>query len=235
MYTSVQGPLIDPWLSGYPYQLNPESQWYATWGWPSLPDVRIWTWVFTGALKQQILSRMAELEYRNLFYMGHGNTDRLVTAAPADNTDRIFQSDIAAALQNPQRIGTQSHGYRLVFLYACCTGRGNMCRAFGIPKGQWSVNYFAQRGLRARAFIGNDDPDGAFTGLSLPPVGNDDPGAIEKQRLSEFFTRLRSGQEDLDAILDSIKLKTSGTLVIQDGIDPLFNIKGATDLRRSSP
>lgn len=232
LFSAVHGPLMNESLPGQDYSLNPHSGWIEYAGWPPLWDLRgLYTWKFTREVKEDILSTMAEEDYRNLFYSGHSVTDRLTTARPeeGESADRIFQKDISDVLLNPPRNGIPSHPYRFVFLFSCCTGRGNMCRAFGIPKGSWSVQDFTRRGLRARAFIGNNDPEGSTSHIDeAPEITEQAEQEIDKLQL--FFTRWRTDVAPLSTILDLAKETPT-----QVGIHPSYRIHGATSLRRSSP
>jgi hypothetical protein len=102
--------------------------------------------------------------------------------------------------------------------------------AFGIPCERTSVNAFARRGLRARAFIGNDDPDSAFS--SLRQAGG--AGQAEEAALNAFFTEWRKGEKPLQEILDSVKQPPPGSWG-PGGIDRAFKVRGAADLKRNSP
>jgi hypothetical protein len=211
--------------TGQPYGLNPESGWIQTWGFPSASQLREWTWKMTGANRTNVLERMAEPEYRNLFYNGHGDTDGIMNYAG----EGIYSREIRKKLGNQaQHFQGNQHPYRLVFMYACCTGRGSMCRAFGIPREVLTVADFDKRGVRARAFIGSRDT------ATIPTFDAYGAAGIEAVYLARFFEKWRTGLIPLSQILAEAKQIVNGNVIVRNGIVGDYVIFGATDLQRGS-
>ena len=98
-----------------------------------------------------LTSDIRDYEVRNLFYFGHGNPKFIGTTKPL-GVGRPTPGKITVA-DLRQVLGT-NHPYRFVFLYGCNTATGDIPLAFGIPKEKMTRSDFADRGLRARAFVG---------------------------------------------------------------------------------
>jgi len=92
---------------------------------------------------------------RNIYYFGHGSAERM--GYSDDINQQINISDLNRILQNasdPLK-GTNGQPYRFAFLDGCKTANGGLAPAFGIPKGNVSVDEFTgKRGIRPRAFLG---------------------------------------------------------------------------------
>ena len=92
---------------------------------------------------------------RNLYYFGHGSP----TFIGEKNVPRYLSiDDFNFVLRNNLKdplAGTNAHPFRFVWLDGCYTAKGNLCKAFGIPKQEnVSTNVFNARGVRYRAFMG---------------------------------------------------------------------------------
>ncbi len=98
-----------------------------------------------------LTSDIRDYEVRNLFYFGHGNPDFIGTTKPS-GVGRPTPGKITVA--DLRQVLSTNHPYRFVFLYGCNTATGDIPLAFGIPKEKMTRSDFADRGLRARAFVG---------------------------------------------------------------------------------
>lgn len=232
-YFLVMGPHDALKNSAYPgnaYELNPESNWIDQAGFPNVSQVRGWTWKMSQANHVAMLNRMAEPDYRNLFFDGHGNTTGF--GGSTRSAGWLSAKDISDA-RGGNIYGGVTLPYRFVFLYCCCTARGALSRSFGIPNEVLKVQDFVTQGVRARAFVGAPDE----TNTS---VGNDLQAALnEAGYLRTFYILWRGGQSSVESALNSIKQVevTRGifTDIIRPGIDTRYVVFGATDLRRNSP
>jgi hypothetical protein len=190
--------------------------------------------MFDRSVKQQVLNRIKEPDYRNLFYMGHGAEDRFGNTSDPDkveerhftSADYLFKSEIEQVLENSPS-SRSKHPYRFVYLNACGTAAGTICEAFGIPRKKWLAQDFARRGLRARGFVGSVAPESS-SALGTDPGGNPDSEAFKaaEKQCHRFLLDWRAGARLSDILVTA---KTG------DGaLDPGFRIHGATDLRRTS-
>lgn len=101
--------------------------------------------------RAQFLGYMAQGQYRNLYFFGHGSPSGFGTTGSV-----IRNYDIQKALGNYMHSGKPAlhHPYRLVFIDGCSAGSGNLCESFGIPALTVTTNYFATLGVESRAFLG---------------------------------------------------------------------------------
>ena len=102
---------------------------------------------------------------RNLYYFGHGATTHIgQRGVPRFLSIDDFNFVLRNNFKDPLA-GTNAHPFRFVWLDGCYTAKGNLCKAFGIPKEEnVATNRFTSRGLRFRAFMG-------WTGGHLIRVG----------------------------------------------------------------
>lgn len=106
-----------------------------------------------GAAKTNLLNYLASYSYRNFYFFGHGNPSVIAGITP---DTAINKYTIAKRLGNflwgskPENF----HPYRLVFIDGCDVGKGNFCEAFGIPAQNLNNQFFANAGVRSRAFLG---------------------------------------------------------------------------------
>jgi hypothetical protein len=122
------------------------------------------------------------LDTRNFFFYGHGNTDWL---GNYENTVSFTSGDVMAALQNDYDPATnakkRNHPYRLVFLEACYTAEDSTwAEAFGIEEEHFPWDYL-QRPDGVQALVGwrgeckmpgNDDQYAAFANTLFFIFGN---------------------------------------------------------------
>jgi hypothetical protein len=108
-----------------------------------------------GITKTNFLSYLWNLEYRNLYYFGHGSPSA-VGGAPGTSVPTITARELRRALRNfpSSPKPTNAHPYRLVFFDGCRVGAGSLCEQFGIPVNTTDNNFFLYSGVRSRAFLG---------------------------------------------------------------------------------
>ncbi len=92
---------------------------------------------------------------RNLYYFGHGAAAHIGQKSvprylSIDDLNFVLRNNFKEPLA-----GTNAHPFRFVWLDGCYTAKGDLWKAFGIPKEQnVSTNRFLARGMRYRAFMG---------------------------------------------------------------------------------
>jgi hypothetical protein len=104
--------------------------------------------------KTNLLNYLADVNYRNFYFFGHGNADVIAAYNTAETA--IGTREIGKKLGNflSAAIPENFHPYRFVFIDGCNTGKGKFCEAFGIPAQTTSTNFFITAGVRSRAFLG---------------------------------------------------------------------------------
>ncbi len=118
-----------------------------------------------GDFTQLLVPDLRDDQVRNLYYFGHGATKHIgEKGVPRFLSIDDFNFVLRNNFKDPLA-GTNAHPFRFVWLDGCYTAKGNLCKAFGIPKEQnVSSNRFDARGLRYRTFMG-------WTGGHLIAVG----------------------------------------------------------------
>lgn len=104
--------------------------------------------------RSNLLSYLADANYRNFYFFGHGNADVIAAYNTAETaiTSRTIANKLGNFLSGSKP--ENFHPYRLVFIDGCNTGKGKFCEAFGIPAQTANTNYFANANVRSRAFLG---------------------------------------------------------------------------------
>jgi hypothetical protein len=104
--------------------------------------------------RSNLLSYLANEDYYNFYFFGHGNA----SAIGSYNGYSLTQEQIATALLNVPLSWSMLHAawtpYRFVFIDGCNAGSANFCEAFGIPAMTVGTNFFANAGVESRAFVG---------------------------------------------------------------------------------
>ena len=112
--------------------------------------------------RSQLLSYLADHNYENFYYAGHGNES--VISAYNGSGSVITRDQICYALDNVPLsysiLHAAMHPYRFVWIDACDTGKGSFCEGFGIPAMTLSTNFFAAAGKESRVFLGYTQPTG---------------------------------------------------------------------------
>ncbi len=90
---------------------------------------------------------------RNLYYWGHGAPNYFGSAPTNQHIDWF---SLTKHLNNLWGYPNQ-HAYRFVFLDGCLTANGNLPTAFAMLRLPLPLQWFQDRGLRERAFMGWSD------------------------------------------------------------------------------
>lgn len=101
--------------------------------------------------RTNFLSYMAQTQYRNFYFFGHGSASGFGTTG-AVITDRNVQNDLGNFMHTAKPL--LNHPYRFVFIDGCLAGSGKICEDFGIPAFTTGTNYFATLSIWSRAFLG---------------------------------------------------------------------------------
>ncbi len=123
-----------------------------------------------------LLAAIGNLNYRNLYYHGHGNKtsigcDRHVFATngtwtSGTTTSRNSKSQMASWQVSQQ---TRYNRYRFVFLDGCSTAAGDWPNAFNISKTNHTIQFYENHPKHPRpsAFVGWNEPYGNEPGTSV--------------------------------------------------------------------
>ena len=193
----------------YPYALSPGNTFHGT------------TYRLSNANTTNLLAYLAQPNYRNFFFYGHGNASRIgdyVNIGGGNWLATIDENEIRTALGNLD--GKIRHPYRFVFLNTCKSAAGLLCDAFGIRKFSAHRSIFRYNDVKARAFVGFLD--------AYPIPSGATQFEFSQAMLGQFFDEWSYGA-NLDGIVTRAKQNAFWPL------DPSATIYGATNLYRFYP
>jgi hypothetical protein len=112
----------------------------------------------TNSDKTDFLTYLSNPAFRNCYFFGDGDATSfgsgrynvLITLQDLRNT-------LGNTVSNLPGVGplyAMKHPYRLVFIDACSSAKGNLSEGFGIPAFEVNTNYFRNPKLQSRAFVG---------------------------------------------------------------------------------
>jgi hypothetical protein len=108
--------------------------------------------------KTNFLSYLADPNFRHCYFFGDGNAtsfgSRLYKVPITLGDLRTTLGNKTLTTTNGAPLYAMSHPYRLVFIDACSSARGNLCEGFGIPAFELNTNYFRNSKFQSRAFVG---------------------------------------------------------------------------------
>jgi hypothetical protein len=172
----LQGGVVDVLASpgaDYPYDLSPGNTYHGT------------SFQLTASSKTNLLTYLADSDYRNFYFYGHGNEDGIGDWNPTQGwLVWIGTDDLCKAMSNTIS-GPISHPYRFVFLDSCKSAAGNLCECFGIMKERLSISYMRSLSIKSRAFLGYTE------GSKLP--GNHDQILFNEAMLGVLLAEWRDG------------------------------------------
>ena len=115
---------------------------------------------------------------RNFIYFGHANKTGI---GHNDINLSLTVTNLQQLLKNgaDPLTGWNKHPYHFVFLDGCDSGKGDLCKVFGIPKQKMSVAQMQARGLFPRAFLG-------WKGKTAKSVKNVLPGDHQRYVMTLF-------------------------------------------------
>jgi hypothetical protein len=156
------------------------------------------------AARTNLLNDLADCQFRNFYFLGHGSASAIGGYAPAS---RITFYDIQKKLGNylTSAKPLTDHPYRFVFIDGCSAGSGNLCEAFGIPAMTVSTNFFTSAGIWSRCFVGfkswkNFNPE-QWTWYSLMIGGFFDDWEQNQFTIQECVDRARTGVHNSHQVL----------------------------------
>ena len=174
--------------------------------------------------KTNYLNYLSDPSFRNCYFFGDGNATSFgsgrykVTITLGD-----LRKTLGNTVSNMPGVGplyAMSHAYRLVFIDACSSAKGNLSEGFGIPAFSVNNQYFANPKLQSRAFVG-------YTKDITSSLGGNN-WMNRSLMLSYFFTDWLSNKP-LWVCVDNAVNDAYGT---QAKMDPSVVICGALDLTR---
>jgi hypothetical protein len=169
------------------------------------------------ASKAQLLSYLADPNYRNFYWFGHGSSSSI-----GYNGTYINTLDVAFALVNTPLnysiLKVWSHPYRFVFLDGCQTGAGKFSEAFGIPAQTVDNAFFGLMDVRSRAFLG----------FKNNVYFNSSQWDWYSLMIGTFFSLWRDGDTLSDCVYNATQYPV-------EPMSPSWVIYGATDLQRGGP
>jgi hypothetical protein len=137
----VANGVVDVLYNGY--TINPENK----------PLAETAFGIYGASEKSSLMAHLGDPGFRNFYYFGHGSPYAIGGVGAGTVTT---YTDIAHTLNNffitskPANV----HPYRFVFIDGCSAGEASFCEAFGIPAQTLNNAFFANAGVRSRAFIG---------------------------------------------------------------------------------
>jgi hypothetical protein len=167
--------------------------------------------------RSNLLSYLADYNYRNFYFFGHGNP-KVIAGIASDSAINAFT--ISQKLGNflsssrPENF----HPYRFVMIDGCDVGKGNFCEAFGIPAQTLNNSFFITAGVRSRAFLG----------FKKTISFNAAQWEFRSLMLGTFFGDWQNNLPISQCVSDAQNYPTQP-------MDSSAVIYGATDLRKNTP
>jgi hypothetical protein len=168
--------------------------------------------------KNTLMGHLGDPSYRNFYFFGHGSPYAIGGVGAGTVTT---YSEIAHALNN-FFITTKPanyHPYRFVFIDGCSAGQAAFCEAFGILAQTLNNAFFANAGVRSRAFIG----------LKTDTGFNPEQWQQRANMLANFWTEWKIyGYDVRNCVNDAVNFGSGG-------LDSSAVIYGAANLTINTP